>query len=81
MAHPPGDSHALTVATPQARGVEFLSSPLRGLAGYFVCAQPPDGIILEFVELYATSDDRPYRQAPTALAMTPASPPHRGVTP
>jgi catechol 2,3-dioxygenase-like lactoylglutathione lyase family enzyme len=50
---------ASTVATLQARGVAFLSSPLQGLTGSFVCAQAPDGVILEFVELYSPTDDRP----------------------
>jgi catechol 2,3-dioxygenase-like lactoylglutathione lyase family enzyme len=36
----------------QARGVKFLSSRLEGLAGAFCCAQAPDGILIEFVELY-----------------------------
>jgi glyoxylase I family protein len=48
-----------TVAMLQEHGVTLLSAPLRGLAGSFVCAQAPDGVILEFVELYAPSDDRP----------------------
>ena len=48
-----------TVAALERRGVTFLSAPLRGLAGSFVCAQAPDGVILEFVELYAPADDRP----------------------
>jgi len=33
------------------RSVPFLSKPIRGLAGWFVCAQAPDGVILEFVQL------------------------------
>ncbi len=48
-----------TVALLQGRGVTFLSEPLDGLAGSFVCAQAPDGVIIEFVELYAADDDRP----------------------
>jgi catechol 2,3-dioxygenase-like lactoylglutathione lyase family enzyme len=43
---------ALTVL--KGRGVPFLSDRLEGLAGAFACAQAPDGVILEFVELYAT---------------------------
>jgi len=35
-----------------ARNVPFLSEPLRGLAGHFTCAQAPDGVILEFVQLF-----------------------------
>ena len=41
-----------TVARLQSRGVVFLSPPIRGLAGYFACAQAPDGLILEFVERF-----------------------------
>ena len=48
-----------TVALLEGRGVAFLSEPLDGLAGSFVCAQAPDGVIIEFVELYAADDDRP----------------------
>ena len=48
-----------TIAKLQEAGVPFLSAPLRGLAGSFVCAQAPDGVILEFVELYGPADDRP----------------------
>jgi catechol 2,3-dioxygenase-like lactoylglutathione lyase family enzyme len=36
-----------------AQGVRFLSEPVHGLAGWFACAQAPDGVILEFVELFA----------------------------
>ena len=48
-----------TVELLSGRGVTFLSEPLRGLAGSFVCAQAPDGVIIEFVELYSDDDDRP----------------------
>jgi glyoxylase I family protein len=48
-----------TVQLLQSRGVAFLSEPLAGLAGSFVCAQAPDGVIIEFVELYTAQDDRP----------------------
>jgi glyoxylase I family protein len=48
-----------TVDLLAARDVFFLSEPLRGLAGSFVCAQAPDGVIIEFVELYSDNDDRP----------------------
>lgn len=41
-----------TVARLEARGVTFLSPPIRGLAGYFACAEAPDGLILEFVERF-----------------------------
>ena len=48
-----------TVRFLRSRGVTFLSEPLAGLAGSFVCAQAPDGVIIEFVELYSADDDRP----------------------
>jgi catechol 2,3-dioxygenase-like lactoylglutathione lyase family enzyme len=34
------------------RRVAFLSEPVRGLAGRFACVQAPDGVILEFVQLF-----------------------------
>jgi len=41
-----------TIRDVSARGVTFLSGRLEGLAGAFACAQAPDNILIEFVELY-----------------------------
>lgn len=38
-----------------ARGVTFLSGRLEGLAGAFACAQAPDNVLIEFVEMYPVS--------------------------
>ncbi len=40
-----------TIRQLSERNVPFLSGPVRGLAGWFACAQDPDGVILEFVQL------------------------------
>jgi catechol 2,3-dioxygenase-like lactoylglutathione lyase family enzyme len=44
---------AATVGRLEAQGVKFMSPPIRGLAGYFACAEAPDGVILEFVERFS----------------------------
>ena len=49
------DNLAATVELLEGRGVRFMSPPIRGLAGFFACAEAPDGVILEFVERYAES--------------------------
>jgi catechol 2,3-dioxygenase-like lactoylglutathione lyase family enzyme len=41
-----------TIRHLSSRGVQFLSGRLEGLAGAFVCAQAPDDVLIEFVELY-----------------------------
>lgn len=41
-----------TISLLTERGVEFISPRLEGLAGAFACAKAPDGILIEFVELY-----------------------------
>lgn len=41
-----------TVRALTKRGVRFLSGRIEGLAGAFACAQAPDGLLLEFVQLY-----------------------------
>jgi catechol 2,3-dioxygenase-like lactoylglutathione lyase family enzyme len=41
-----------TIRRLSERNVPFLSGPVRGLAGWFACAQDPDGVILEFVQLF-----------------------------
>jgi catechol 2,3-dioxygenase-like lactoylglutathione lyase family enzyme len=56
-----------TVAQLTTRGIPFLSEPLRGLAGWFACAQGPDGVILEFVELHPTPDDSQNSQMATRM--------------
>ena len=41
-----------TIRELSARGVRFLSGRMEGLAGAFACAQAPDNLLIEFVELY-----------------------------
>lgn len=45
-----------TINRLESRGVKFLSVPIRGLAGFFACAEAPDGLILEFVERFRDSE-------------------------
>jgi catechol 2,3-dioxygenase-like lactoylglutathione lyase family enzyme len=42
----------ITMSELSGRGVRFLSARLEGLAGAFACAQAPDNLLIEFVELY-----------------------------
>ncbi len=44
-----------TIRELSGRGVVFLSGRLEGLAGAFACAQAPDNVLIEFVEMYAVS--------------------------
>jgi glyoxylase I family protein len=47
-----------TMSELSRRGVRFLSTRLEGLAGAFACAQAPDNLLIEFVELYRREEER-----------------------
>lgn len=46
----------LTFTTLSSRGVKFIGPLLEGEAGSFVCAEAPDALIIEFVQLYTSNN-------------------------
>lgn len=52
----------LTVKILSARGVNFIGPVLRGEAGSFACAAAPDGLIIEFVQLFSSEVDNDARR-------------------
>lgn len=43
---------AATMHQLSEHNVSFLSEPIHGIAGWFACVRDPDGVILEFVQLF-----------------------------